>query len=81
MLLQIGEVGQKFDKKRSLDLVEPDESRSDDVDSSNVEEDKDSDEHGWSISFEQFLASILTEPSLVDHFSVKTDLQVPSLKF
>jgi len=75
LLLQIGEVGQKFDKKRSLDLVEPDESRSDDVDSSNVEEVKDSDEHGWSISFEQFLASILTEPSLVDHFSVKTDLQ------
>ena len=32
----------------------------------------------WSITFEQFLASILTEPALVDHFSEKVDLQVSS---
>ena len=29
----------------------------------------------WSITFEQFLTSILTEPALVEYFSHKTNLQ------
>ena len=33
-------------------------------------------EGGWSITFEQFYASILTEPSLVDNFSQRTDIEV-----
>ena len=33
-------------------------------------------EEGWSITFEQFYASILTEPSLVDNFSQKFDVEV-----
>ena len=38
-------------------------------------------DNNWSITFEQFLASILTEPALVDHFSEKVDLQVSSDTF
>ena len=31
----------------------------------------------WSVSFEQFIASVLTESALVDHFSVPLDIKVP----
>ena len=39
------------------------------------EKDHKTHDKNWSITFEQFLASILTEPALVDHFSEKIDLQ------
>ena len=34
------------------------------------------DGEGWSITFEQFYASILTEPCLVDNFSQRNDIEV-----
>ena len=84
LLLQIGEVGQRFEKKKSLDIEDGNLNSVDDVDGVdnplvNIHdtEEKPSDAFcGWSISFEQFLASILTEQSLVDHFSNKVNLQV-----
>jgi hypothetical protein len=33
----------------------------------------------WSVSFEQFIASVLTESALVDHFSVPLDIKVPDI--
>jgi len=83
LLLQIGEVGQKFDKKKTLNLEE-EAGEVDSVDGAvdiRFEElqvdDKGAKLHdnNWSITFEQFLASILTEPALVDHFSQKVDLK------
>jgi len=44
-----------------------------------IKEDHLEDGEGWSITFEQFYASILTEPSLVDNFSQKSDIEA-SLK-
>ncbi len=41
-----------------------------------VDENKNSAGAVWNISFEQFLASILTESVLVDHFSKGVDIQV-----
>ena len=87
LLLQIGEVGQKFDQKKSFNMEEEacKESDSDQVDGSVDEKDEhllveekghQSYDNNWIITFEQFLASILTEPALVDHFSEKIDLQV-----
>jgi len=88
LLLQIGEVGQKFDKRKSFNMEGGETlEEGDQVDGSVKDEsiagvdEKDHKTHdkNWSITFEQFLASILTEPALVDHFSEKIDLQV-SLK-
>ena len=84
LLLQIGEVGQKFDKGKNVQNYdkEPGKDQVDGVvDESNekasvIEEKEVKTEKNWSITFEQFFASILTEQSLVDHFSEKTDLQV-----
>ena len=41
-----------------------------------IKEDHLEDGEGWSITFEQFYASILTEPSLVDNFSQRSDIEV-----
>jgi len=77
LLLQIGEVGQKFDKRKSFDKeFEETVEVGDQVDGSVAGKDDKSNEQNWTISFEQFLASILTEPALVEHFSDKIDLQV-----
>eukprot|EP00090_Calanus_glacialis_P045840 TRINITY_DN8748_c0_g1_i2.p1 TRINITY_DN8748_c0_g1~~TRINITY_DN8748_c0_g1_i2.p1 ORF type:complete len:615 (-),score=183.06 TRINITY_DN8748_c0_g1_i2:416-2260(-) len=84
LLLQIGEVGQKFEKRKTYNLEEEGGTDVDDVDGtvdtqseeSKVEEKGEKPyDNNWSITFEQFLASILTEPALVDHFSEKVDLQ------
>lgn len=71
LLLQIGEVGQKLDKRKSQgeNLVESQENRK--GEKSKIQADK-----GWTITFEQFLASVLTESTLVDQLSKKTDLEV-----
>ena len=71
MLLQIGEVGQKLDKRKSQDenLDEIQENKP-------GEKSKTQTDKGWTITFEQFLASILTESTLVDQLSKKTDLEV-----
>eukprot|EP00092_Neocalanus_flemingeri_P003122 GFUD01003339.1.p1 GENE.GFUD01003339.1~~GFUD01003339.1.p1 ORF type:complete len:1139 (+),score=353.99 GFUD01003339.1:87-3503(+) len=84
LLLQIGEVGQKFEKRKSNLNLEEGETleEGDQVDGTDenftgrVERDPKSDSKDWSITFEQFLASILTEPVLVEHFSEKKELQV-----
>merc|ERR1712025_1143893 len=83
LLLQIGEVGQKFDKKKIVGTEEEVAQVVDNVDGNDNQvqqvdiEEKVCKTHdnNWSITFEQFLASILTEPALVEHFSVKTDLK------
>ncbi|XP_023334555.1 TBC1 domain family member 9B [Eurytemora carolleeae] len=46
-----------------------------------VDENKNSAGAVWNISFEQFLASILTESVLVDHFSKGVDIQAPLTEF
>ena len=85
LLLQIGEVGQKFEKRKTLNLEEEEGKDVDDVDGAvdtkfeELQVDEKSAkpyDNDWSITFEQFLASILTEPALVDHFSEKVDLTV-----
>ena len=67
-----GEVGSKNGKMK--EDLEDDEQ----VGSKNgkMKEDLEDAGEGWSITFEQFYASILTEPSLVDNFSRKTDIEV-----
>eukprot|EP00092_Neocalanus_flemingeri_P012003 GFUD01012940.1.p1 GENE.GFUD01012940.1~~GFUD01012940.1.p1 ORF type:complete len:1138 (+),score=342.79 GFUD01012940.1:127-3540(+) len=81
LLLQIGEVGQKFGKMKSS-FVEDEETLEggDQVDVSEDEKTDNkapkSDDKEWSITYEQFLASMLTESALVDHFSERLDLQV-----
>lgn len=93
LLLQIGEVGQKFEKRRaSLPAIAsqvaaaeegsaaapsvPDNHDDDDV---NCDTDQsrsgDGGARDWSISFEQFIASILTESVLVDYFSLPVDIK------
>jgi hypothetical protein len=80
-------VGQKFEKRKTLKLEEEVGKVDDDVDGAvdtkfeelQVEEKSAKPyDNDWSITFEQFLASILTEPALVDHFSEKVDLKVSS---
>ena len=66
------EVASKKNDKRG-DLEEEDSKKNGKW--GNLEEE----EGGWSITFEQFYASILTEPSLVDNFSQRTDIEA-SLK-
>jgi len=84
LLLQIGEVGQKFGKKKLAHLEEGEVAHVVDdfgatctkTEDLNIEEKVcKSNNTNWSITFEQFLASILTEPALVEHFSEKTNLQ------
>ena len=60
LLLQIGEVGSKIDKQLKL-------GDGDSGDNNN--------ENEWKITFEQFLASILTETALVEHLSQKVNLE------
>ena len=74
LLLQIGEVGQTIDKRKSHDenLVESE---------MNTTGEKCKSHEGWTITFEQFLASILTESTLVDQLSKKTDLEVALQSF
>jgi len=102
LLLQIGEVGQKFDKRRlsepvmentlktsnddgleddkkletpkEIDQPETQESANREPESDTNKSDS-NDSGEWSITFEQFLASILTEASLVEYFSKKTSIQ------
>ena len=80
-------MGQKFEKRKTYNLEEEGGTDVDDVDGtvdtqseeSKVEEKGEKPyDNNWSITFEQFLASILTEPALVDHFSEKVDLKVSS---
>ena len=64
LLLQIGEVGKKFEK---VNL--------EDGDSKQVAQETGSSEKEWKITFEQFLASILTEAILVEELTKKVDLE------
>ena len=78
--LQIGEVGQQFSGKNpaSTERAELPPSLQDVVQLGGGDEESASknEGEGWSITFEQFYASILTEPSLVDNFSQRTDIEV-----
>ena len=76
LLLQIGEVGQKLDKRLSQDEnpVKAEETTM-------GEKSKNQADKGWTITFEQFLASMLTESTLVDQLSKKTDLEVALQSF
>ena len=69
LLLQIGEVRQKLDECQVENLVDSQENTS--GEKSKIQADK-----VWTITFEQFLASVLTESTLVDQLSKKTDLEV-----
>ena len=77
---QIGEVGQQFSGKNpaSTERAELPPSLQDVVQLGGGDEEGASknEGEGWSITFEQFYASILTEPSLVDNFSQRTDIEV-----
>ena len=89
---QIGEVGQQFSGKNLasgsekeelppglVSLQEVDQLGGGDEELASKKNGKREDlgeEGGWSITFEQFYASILTEPSLVDNFSQRTDIEV-----
>jgi len=113
LLLQIGEVGQKFGKaqgqanhEQKLESKEQQHQQPENCDKSNncdtssdtsappaghsgddentlnlgentvkPDENRNTDGWNWNISFEQFLASVLTEPALVDHFSAPTSIQ------
>ena len=81
-------MGQKFDKKKLAHLEEGEVAHVVDdfgatctkTEDLNIEEKVcKSNNTNWSITFEQFLASILTEPALVEHFSEKTNLQASRL--
>jgi len=81
LLLQIGEVGQKLAIKRRSEQFQQNTSQEEnsepiipvgDVEKSTKAE---IDSTDWSISFEQFLANILTETPLVNHFSNKISIQ------
>ena len=86
--MQIGEVGQRFSAKKAEDVehvpgldssqgAEQVENGADGAGSSRREsKELKEGEEGWSITFEQFYASILTEPSLVDNFSQRFDVEV-----
>ena len=89
--MQIGEVGQRFSAKNpsksenvelvpgldSLQGAEQVENGAERADCSRREsKELKEGEEGWSITFEQFYASILTEPSLVDNFSERLDVEV-----
>jgi hypothetical protein len=82
LLLQIGEVGQKFGKRIPAPAeVEEEVTQSVGDDEQKVDLDVEEKlcknkkiDGNWSITFEQFLASILTEPALVEHFSERSDL-------
>ena len=86
MLLQIGEVGQRFGKKGEEGEVTNEvgddcrgETREVKETTKEVQKTKKNTkefDENWSISFEQFYASILTEASLVDEFSKRTDIEV-----
>jgi len=90
LLLQIGEVGQRFSAKNppksedvelvpgldSLQGAEQVENGAEGaVGSRRESKELKEGEEGWSITFEQFYASILTEPSLVDNFSQRFDVE------
>jgi len=89
LLLQIGEVGQQFSGKNLASGADKEELPPGLVQLGGGDEELASkkngkredlgEEGGWSITFEQFYASILTEPSLVDNFSQRTDIEA-SLK-
>ena len=90
--VQIGEVGQQFSGKNliagssergelpaglvSLQEVVQLGGGDEEVASKNGKREDLLEGEGWSITFEQFYASILTEPSLVDNFSQRTDIEV-----
>ena len=90
--VQIGEVGQQFSGKNlasgssergelppglvSLQEVVQLGGGDEEVTSKNGKREDLEEGEGWSITFEQFYASILTEPSLVDNFSQRTDIEV-----
>ena len=89
--MQIGEVGQRFSAKNppksedvelvpgldSLQGAEQVENGAEGaVGSRRESKELKEGEEGWSITFEQFYASILTEPSLVDNFSQRFDVEV-----
>ena len=80
LLLQIGEVGQKLDKRKSQD-ENPTESELTIQEKNSDESFRKQTANDWKITFEQFLASILTESTLVDQLSMKTDLEVALQSF
>jgi hypothetical protein len=86
LLLQIGEVGKKFPSTTlSPEPPTPVEEVTEQMSQVSVEEPstpRDSKvDTEWSISFEQFLASMLTEPPLVKYFEERVDLALAIEKF
>lgn len=80
LLLQIGEVGQKINQMKVTTEKDSVEAIDEEVTSEgNVKKDLTSFDKDWSITFEQLYASILTEATLVDHFSSKAPIEM-SLK-
>jgi len=97
LLLQIGEVGQKFEKNKSIPNLDEltikncDQNEcNDDIESNKHTEEQSGEslqekskrsnskvEDDWSITFEQFFASILTEPPLVQFFSKQNEIKEP----
>jgi len=97
LLLQIGEVGHKFEKNKSIPNLDEltikncDQNEcNDDIESNKHTEDQSAEslqekskrsnstvEDDWSITFEQFFASILTEPPLVQFFSKQNEIKEP----
>ncbi|XP_077388078.1 TBC1 domain family member 9B isoform X2 [Festucalex cinctus] len=89
LLLRIGEVGKKFNNGHKMAAggsPPPDHDHDDDASSSSsVLSDEDSEQPrrrrgsaadaDWSVTFEQVLASMLTEPALVDYFERKRDIR------
>ena len=69
LLLQIGEVGQKIDKLK----VDTDGDKN--VDKPSIGEPENNNDREWKITFEQFLASILTETVLVEQLSTKVEIE------
>ena len=84
LLLQIGEVGKKF-PSTCLSPETPAEEAANQMKELNVDDSKSAREAGakvdveWSITFEQYLASMLTEPPLVKYFEERVDL-APSIE-
>ena len=68
LLLQIGEVGQKIDKLK-LDKTDESESTSSSLSTQS------NNNNEWKITFEQFLASMLTETVLVETINQRVDLE------
>ena len=91
LLLQIGEVGQKVKREKAAKGQVQDREEGEKEIKESVEElladaideveekeerSKVTDDSDWSVTFEQFLASVLNESVLVDYFDRKIDLRI-----